>query len=61
MHNFKLISEILPVNCIFYELETNQIYTFKNIIIYNQFIYNIYTHIYLIDKLNINIIKKKII
>ena len=58
MHNFKLISKILPSNCIIIELKLNHIYKIKNIIIIDQVIMNIFNHKYLINSL-IDIIKNE--
>jgi len=51
-HNFKLISLLLPEDCVFYELDINKIYKIQNIIIIKQLIFDITYHKYLIDRLN---------
>ena len=55
-HNYKLIKLLLPNDIIFHELELNTIYKIKQVhIIYPEF-FNIFKHMYLIEKLQ-NIIK----
>ena len=50
-HNFKLLSLLLPADCLFYELELNSIYKFNNIIVIYPVIMHILLHEHLIHTL----------
>jgi hypothetical protein len=56
-HNFKLINLLLS-DCIFYEVEFDKIYKFKNLIVIRPVFFNILLHEPLIEKLKNIIIEK---
>jgi capsular polysaccharide biosynthesis protein len=56
-HNFKLIN-ILLSECIFYEVDFDKIYKFKNLVVIRPVFFNILLHTSLIEKLKKNIIEK---
>lgn len=58
LHNFKLLSLLLPPDIQFYELEINTLYKVKNLIVCYQQFYDIQRHRYLIDRMRQIIINK---
>jgi hypothetical protein len=55
-NNFKLLSLLLPADCIFYELEFDSIYKFNNIIVVYPVIMNVLLHERIIHELRTRII-----
>jgi hypothetical protein len=55
-HNFKLLTLLLPADCLFYELEFNSIYKFNNIVVIYPVTMNILLHEPLICELRNRII-----